>query len=156
MTAGPFAVPAIRRAHANFLAFVLFSASTALFAQQAPQAQPSAPSQPPAASTQPPAATQPAPGQPAAEPAPPPFPPPGEKLTRNQLDGLVAPIALYPDPLISQIFVAATYPREITLAVQWMNQHPDLKGKELTDAAQQQSWDPSVRSLVMFPTYCGA
>src|ERR1700730_7166027 len=92
---------------------------------------------------QPPPTPQPAASeQPADQPPPPPLPPPGQRLTSNQLDGLVAPIALYPDPLISQILVASTYPREITLAVQWLNQHPDISGKALTTAAQEQSWDP--------------
>jgi hypothetical protein len=97
----------------------------------------------PAPAQAPPATAQP--------PEPPPLPPPGQPLTPNQLDGLVAPIALYPDPLISQILVAATYPREVTLALQWLRQHPDLKGQELTMAAQQQPWDPSIQALVVFP-----
>ena len=63
----------------------------------------------------------------------------------------MAPIALYPDELLSQILVASTYPLEVVQAYQWMQQHPDLKDKALTDAAQQQSWDPSVQALVAFP-----
>ncbi len=63
----------------------------------------------------------------------------------------MAPIALYPDPLISQILVASTYPRELTLAVQWLNQHPDLKGNALNTASQDQSWDPSIKALLAFP-----
>ena len=59
-------------------------------------------------------------------------------MTHNQLDGLVAPIALYPDPLISEVLVTSTYPREITMAVQWLNQHRDLTGKALADAAQEE------------------
>ena len=98
---------------------------------------------------------QPAPAQAppatAQSPEPPPLPPPGQPLTPNQLDGLVAPIALYPDPLISQILVAATYPREVTQALQWLRQHPELKGQALTTAAQQQPWDPSIQALVVFP-----
>jgi len=98
---------------------------------------------------------QPPAGQaaPAAEPAdqpPPPLPPAGQTLTPNQLDGLVAPIALYPDPLISQVLVASTYPREVTLAVQWLNQHRDLTGKALAAAAQEESWDPSIKALIPF------
>ena len=69
----------------------------------------------------------------------------------EQLDTLVAPIALYPDPLISQILVASTYPLELVQAGQWLGQHSDLKGQALKDAADQQSWDPSVQSLVLFP-----
>jgi hypothetical protein len=99
----------------------------------------------PAQAQAPPATAQP------PEPLPPPLPPPGQKLTSNQLDGLVAPIALYPDPLISQVLVAATYPREVTQALQWLRQNPELKGQALTTAAQQQTWDPSIQALVVFP-----
>lgn len=113
---------------------------SALFAQGQPAAQPAPPQAPPAAA-QP---TEPA-------PEPPPLPPPGQKLTPNQLDGLVAPIALYPDPLISQVLVAATYPREVTQALQWLKQNPELKGQALTMAAQQQMWDASIQALVVFP-----
>jgi hypothetical protein len=72
-------------------------------------------------------------------------------LAPNQLDDLVAPIALYPDPLISQILVACTYPLELVQASQWLRQNPGLTGAGLTQAAQQQSWDPSVQALVVFP-----
>jgi hypothetical protein len=84
-------------------------------------------------------------------PAPPPLPPPGQALTPDQLDDLVAPIALYPDELVSQIMVAATYPLEVVEAAQFVAQNPNLKGPELTQAAQQQNWDPSVQALVLFP-----
>jgi hypothetical protein len=69
----------------------------------------------------------------------------------EQLDSLVAPIALYPDPLISQILVAATYPLEIVQAYQWLQQNSALKGEDLTTAAQKQPWDPSIQALVVFP-----
>lgn len=72
-------------------------------------------------------------------------------LAANQLDGLVAPIALYPDPLISQILVASTYPLEVVQAYQWLQQNPGLSGPALTQAAQAQNWDPSIQALVMFP-----
>jgi len=72
-------------------------------------------------------------------------------LTADQLNTLVAPIALYPDPLISQILVATTYPLEIVQAAQWLQAHPELKGETLTSAAQQQNWDPSIQALVLFP-----
>jgi hypothetical protein len=84
-------------------------------------------------------------------PAPPPLPPPGQALTPDQLDDLVAPIALYPDELVSQIMVAATYPLEVVEAYQFVQQNPNLKGPALTQAAQQQNWDPSVQALVLFP-----
>ena len=85
-----------------------------------------------------------------AQDAPPP-PPPGQMLSPDQLDGLVAPIALYPDPLISQILVASTYPLELVQAYQWIQRNPGLTGPNLTQAAEQQNWDPSVQALVVFP-----
>src|ERR1017187_7337417 len=83
-------------------------------------------------------------------PAPPP-PPPGQTLTPDQLDDLVAPIALYPDPLLSQVLVASTYPLELVQVSQWLQRNPGLTGPDLTTAAQQQNWDPSVQALVVFP-----
>ena len=71
--------------------------------------------------------------------------------TPEQLDSMVAPIALYPDSVVSQILVATTYPLEIVQAYQWLQQHPDLKGQALTDAASKESWDSSVQALVVFP-----
>jgi hypothetical protein len=64
----------------------------------------------------------------------------------------VAPIALYPDPLVSQIMVACTYPLEVVQAYQWQQRSPGLSGPALTAAAQQQNWDPSIQALVMFPS----
>jgi len=72
-------------------------------------------------------------------------------LTLEQLEILVAPIALYPDPLLSQVLVASTYPLELVQAYQWLQQHPELQGQARKDAAAQQSWDPSVQALVLFP-----
>ena len=72
-------------------------------------------------------------------------------LTANRLDDLVAPIALYPDPLVSQILVASTYPIELVEAYQWLQRNPGLKGQALTDAAQEQNWDPSIQALLIFP-----
>ena len=78
-------------------------------------------------------------------------PPPGQSLAPDQLDGLVAPVALYPDPLLSQILVASTYPLELVQAWQWLQRSPGLNGPALTQAAQQQNWDPSIQALVVFP-----
>jgi hypothetical protein len=78
-------------------------------------------------------------------------PAPGQTLSADQLDDLVAPIALYPDPLISQILVAATYPLEIVEANQWLQHNPNLTGAALTEAVTNQNWDPSVQALVAFP-----
>ncbi len=74
-----------------------------------------------------------------------------QTLTADQLADLVAPIALYPDGLLSQALVASTYPLEVVEAQQWLRQNPTLRGTQLTDAAKQQSWDPSVQALVAFP-----
>jgi hypothetical protein len=67
------------------------------------------------------------------------------------LEDLVAPIALYPDELLSQIMVAATYPLEVVQAYQWQQRNPTLTGPAVTQAAQQQNWDPSIQALVVFP-----
>jgi hypothetical protein len=82
---------------------------------------------------------------------PPALPPPNQPLNPDQLDDLVAPVALYPDPLLSQLLVAATYPLEVVQAYQWIQRNPGLQGPALTQAAQQQNWDASVQALVMFP-----
>jgi len=74
-----------------------------------------------------------------------------QALTADQLADLVAPIALYPDGLLSQALVASTYPLEVVEAQQWLRHNPTLRGTQLTDAAKQQSWDPSVQALVAFP-----
>jgi hypothetical protein len=73
------------------------------------------------------------------------------KLPNDQLDSLVAPIALYPDQLLSQTLVASTYPVEVIQLQQWMEKNKDLKGKALSDAVQKQSWDPSVQAMAAFP-----
>lgn len=85
-----------------------------------------------------------------AQDAPPP-PAPDQILSPDQLNDLVAPIALYPDPLLSQVLVAATYPLEVVQAFQWLQKNTGLNGPALTDAVQQQNWDPSVQALVVFP-----
>ncbi len=72
-------------------------------------------------------------------------------LSPDQLDSLVAPIALYPDPLLSQTLVASTYPLEVIQLKQWMDQHKDLKEKALADAVAKQDWDPSIQSLAGLP-----
>jgi Protein of unknown function (DUF3300) len=78
-------------------------------------------------------------------------PGPAQLLSPDQLDNLVAPIALYPDPLISQILVATTYPLEVVEASQWLQRNPNLRDEALTEAAQAQDWDPSIQALVVFP-----
>src|SRR5438045_8454993 len=73
-------------------------------------------------------------------------------LPSDQLDSLVAPIALYPDPLLAQTLAASTYPLEIIQLQQWMAKNPNLKDKALADAVAKQPWDPSVQSMAAFPT----
>jgi len=104
-----------------------------------------------------------------AAPAPAPAPPPSaapsspstspasaapaqaDLLSGDQLEALVAPIALYPDPLLAQCLVASTYPLDIVAAQQWQAKNSTLKGDALTKAAEQQPWDPSVQALVSLP-----
>ena len=69
----------------------------------------------------------------------------------EQLQQLVAPIALYPDALVAQILAAATYPEEIVEAERWMQQHAGLEGEQLGREVDRQSWDPSVKALTQFP-----
>ena len=80
----------------------------------------------------------PVPEQPALKPA--------------ELDALVAPIALYPDTLLSNVLMASTYPLEVVRADRWMNQNKDLKGDALKIAAEKQDWDASVKALVVAPS----
>jgi len=83
---------------------------------------------------------------------PPPVPSQFAQQTPEQLQQLVAPIALYPDALVAQILAAATYPDQIVEADRWLQQHPDLKGEQLGQEVDKQTWDPSVKALVEFPS----
>src|SRR5215469_8039927 len=74
-----------------------------------------------------------------------------QTLPSQQLDNLVAPIALYPDPLLGEVLVASTYPLELIEAQQWLQANHDLHGKQLMDAVRQQNWDASVQALVAMP-----
>src|ERR1700752_3997626 len=104
----------------------------------------------------PPPAAAPARGAeiPAAE-VPPTTPPPASApiLRAEQLDQLLAPIALYSDALLAQILMAATYPLEIVKADRWLQDpaHANLQGDQLAAATEAEAWDPSVKSLVPFP-----
>src|SRR5213082_1273781 len=73
------------------------------------------------------------------------------KIPNQELDSLVAPIALYSDPLLAQTLAASTYPLEIIQLQQWMDRNKNLKGKALADAVAKQPWDPSVQGLIEFP-----
>ena len=81
-------------------------------------------------------------------------PPPkqqAQKIPPDQLDALVAPIALYPDPMLAQTLAASTYPLEIIQLQQWLSKNPGLKDKALADAVAKQPWDPSVQALAGLP-----
>jgi hypothetical protein len=148
------------RVSAGFLAFVILASLPArgdFTVAPATEAPPM-----PGMETQAPATQSPAPapgaevsptGAPASAPAPhaPPI------FRAEQLDQLLAPIALYPDPLLAQILMAATYPLEIVRARRWLQDpgHSDLQGAQLAAALEAETWDPSVKSLVAFPQILG-
>ena len=116
----------------TLLSFILLVAALGAPAfGQAPQYPQQYPAQAPPAGVQ----------QPATQP---PMPP-------EQLDNLVAPIALYPDPLLGQVLAASTYPLELVVANQFVQQNGNLHGQDLMNAARGQNWDPSVQALVAFP-----
>src|SRR4029453_7883502 len=73
------------------------------------------------------------------------------KISNDQLDSLVAPIALYPDALLAQTLAASTYPLEVMQLDQWMDKNKNLKDKALADAVAKQPWDPSVQAMAAFP-----
>lgn len=73
------------------------------------------------------------------------------KIPPDQLDSLVAPIALYPDPLLAQVLAASTYPLEIIQLQQWLASHKDLKDKALADAVAKESWDASIQAMAALP-----
>ena len=72
--------------------------------------------------------------------------------TPQELEQLVAPIALYPDALVAQVLAASTYPTQIVEAERWMQSHSNLKGEELAKEVDKQDWDPSVKALAQFPS----
>src|ERR1700722_12298013 len=85
----------------------------------------------------------------------PPQAPPRAQQTPDQLQQLVAPIALYPDSLVAQILAASTFPEQVVEADRWLQAHPDLKGDALGQAIDPQPWDPSVKALTGFPSVLG-
>src|SRR5262245_23633000 len=108
------------------------------------------------------APAQPASGQPTPAPGVKPAPPAQPAATEQpaadkagfkeeELDQMVAPIALYPDSLLSQIFMASTYPLEIVQADRWAKATKSLQGEAMAKELEKQTWDPSVKSLVNFP-----
>ncbi len=124
---------AVREATAILLLpLVAIASSGPAFAQQA-KAPP-----PPAAAK--PAVASPAPGMPETE-----------KFAPDQLEQMVAPVALYPDSLLTQILMASTFPIQIVQAARWLEKHPGLKEKALEDALKPETWDASVKSICGFP-----
>ncbi len=92
------------------------------------------------------------PGQPSGQP-PTDASPEAATFNAEQLDALLAPIALYPDPLLVQVLMASTYPLEIVAASRWLKSgnNNSLTGDALAKALESENWDPSVKSLVPFP-----
>src|SRR5207344_2098773 len=72
-------------------------------------------------------------------------------FTKEQLDQMTAQVALYPDSLLAQLFMATTYPDEFALATAWSKAHPDAKGDDAVKMVENEPWDPSVASMVAFP-----
>jgi uncharacterized membrane protein YgcG len=81
--------------------------------------------------------------------------PPYTQSTPEQLQQMVAPIALYPDSLVAQILAASTFPEQVVQADRWVQEHQDLRGDALGQAVDQQPWDPSVKALTAFPSVLG-
>src|SRR5271168_3346884 len=80
------------------------------------------------------------------------YPGQGVPATADELQSLVAPIALYPDALVAQILSAATFPDQVAIASYWLEENKTLTGSALTTAVDKQTWDPSVKALTEFPS----
>lgn len=74
-----------------------------------------------------------------------------KKFRQEQLDQILAPIALYPDPLLAQVLMASTYPLEVVLADRWIKENKDVQRDRLNDVLYRQPWDASVKALIPFP-----
>jgi hypothetical protein len=74
-----------------------------------------------------------------------------KRFSQQELDQILAPVALYPDSLLAQVLMASTYPLEVVMADRWVKQNKNLTGDKLVEAADKQPWDPSVKALVPFP-----
>ena len=72
-------------------------------------------------------------------------------FTQPELDQMLAPVALYPDPLLTEVLTAATYPLEIVEAARWSQANPELTGTDAVDAASAEPWDQNVKALLAFP-----
>ena len=123
-----------------FFAFALLIATSVATIAQTTDNQPAPSSQQPAPSSQAP------PSQPAAQPQP------DQQLMKpEQLEALVAPIALYPDELLANVLAASTYPLEAVQADRWVKENKNLKGDALKAAVDKQAWDDSVKALASAP-----
>ena len=91
-------------------------------------------------------------GAPAAGSTAPTYSGQGVPETSEELQSLVAPIALYPDALVAQILTAATFPDQVAVASYWLQQNKTLTGSALGTAVDKQTWDPSVKALSQFPS----
>lgn len=80
------------------------------------------------------------------------YPGQGVPQTADELESLVAPIALYPDALVAQVLTAATFPDQVAISDYWLSQNKALTGQALVSAVDKQSWDPSVKALTAFPS----
>src|SRR5580704_3890047 len=136
--------PGYRRVLIGLLASALWVTAWPqnLLAYQAPQA-PSDPARPDQATQ----ARAPTPQAPSA--------PRYMQQTSEQLQQLVAPIALYPDSLVAQILAASTFPEQVVEADRWVIAHPDSKAVALGHAVDHQPWDPSIKALAAFPSVLG-
>src|SRR3984885_5310254 len=121
------------------LALLMAAGPVSLLAQDSPQNQDAQAAPPPGDQAPPAGAQAPAYAQQSPE----------------QLQRLVAPIALYPDSLVAQILSASTFPDEVVEADRWVQAHPDLKGEDLGKAVDSEPWDPSVKALTGFPSVLG-
>src|SRR5665213_2133639 len=134
----PMPIVSMNAAAARLSLSILLAWSAAAWAQSAEGSQDSAPLALAAIqATEPTQATQ------AAQATP--------QYTQADLDQMLAPIALYPDELLAQILMAATYPLEVVQAARWSRSYPDLHGDEAVARADDEDWDPSVKALVAFP-----
>ena len=86
-----------------------------------------------------------------AQTATPAQPKPAPTFQPAEIEALVAPVALYPDSLLSQVLMAATYPADVKDAAAWSKAHPDTKGDAAVKQVEGQPWEPAVQSLVAFP-----
>lgn len=76
-------------------------------------------------------------------------------FSQAELDSMLAPVALYPDSVLSHVLIAATYPLEVIQAARWSREHPGLRGEDAVAAVERRNWDPSVKALVAFPELLG-